>query len=211
MQKKYADKGVVLVALSDEPAYKVKPFVKSNKMNYIVGMEARETLTAYGVKGFPTALIVDPSGKIIWRGHPQMPEAEETLEKALKETPPKVKTIAAMRAGGALAKADNLLSEKKYAKAIKEYERIAKAFKGSDTGRKASAKLKGLKADAQIMGIVRAEETKKNCEGWIETARALAKSGKDNKAAEYYQKVLDKYPDSEFAETSRAELEKLRG
>jgi hypothetical protein len=211
MQKKYADKGVVIVALTDEPPSKVKPFAKTHKINYIVGMEAKETRAEYGVNGFPTALVVDPGGKILWRGHPMQPDAEEAIEKALEQSPPKQKKIAELRAGGALAKADKLFKEKQYAKAMKEYERVAKAYKGSDTGRKAADRLKAIKGDQKIMAVVRAEEARKKCENWLQMARTLAKNGKEAQAAEYYQRVLDEFPESEFADTAKAELDKLRG
>jgi len=42
-------------------------------------------------------------------------------------------------------------------------------------------------------------------------ARTLAKNGKEDQAAEYYQRVLDEFPESEFADTAKAELDKLRG
>ena len=89
LQKKFQDKGVVFVGISDEPADKVKPFVEKmgEKMVYVVACdEDRKTsegyMTAYAQGGIPTAFIVGKDGKVLWFGHP-MAELEETLQSVL--------------------------------------------------------------------------------------------------------------------------------
>lgn len=89
LQKKFQDKGVVFVGVSDEPADKVKPFVEKmgEKMGYVVACDDdRKTsdgyMTAYGQGGIPTAFIVGKDGKVLWFGHP-MSELEETIEAIL--------------------------------------------------------------------------------------------------------------------------------
>jgi len=91
MQKKFADKGVVVVGLSNEPASKVEPFIKQmntgdkKKMEYIVGAGSNDG-GKYGVKGIPHAVIVDRDGKIVWAGHP-MAGMDKEIEKALAKSP----------------------------------------------------------------------------------------------------------------------------
>ena len=77
LQKKFKDKGVTFVGISDETAAKVEPFVKKmgDKMDYVVALDSdRKTsgdyLGAYGQNGIPTAFIVDKQGRIAWVGHP---------------------------------------------------------------------------------------------------------------------------------------------
>ena len=89
LQKKFKDKGVVFVGVSDEPADKVKPFVEKmgDKMDYVVACdEDRKTsegyMAAYGQGGIPTAFIVGKDGKVMWFGHP-MSELEETIQAVL--------------------------------------------------------------------------------------------------------------------------------
>ena len=77
LQKKFKDKGVTIVGISDETAAKVEPFVKkmAETMDYVVALDSdRKTsgdyMGAYGQNGIPTAFIVDKEGRIAWVGHP---------------------------------------------------------------------------------------------------------------------------------------------
>lgn len=77
LQKRFKDKGVVFVGISDETEAKVKPFVEKmgSKMDYVVALDsARKTseayMGAYGQNGIPTAFIVDKQGRVAWVGHP---------------------------------------------------------------------------------------------------------------------------------------------
>lgn len=85
LQKKFKDKGVVFVGVSDEKLETVKPFVEkmADKMDYVVACDdARKTsdgyMKAYGQGGIPTAFIVGKEGKVLWFGHP-MAGLEDTL------------------------------------------------------------------------------------------------------------------------------------
>jgi thiol-disulfide isomerase/thioredoxin len=90
VQKKFRDKGVIFVGVSDEDVEKVKPFVEKmgDKMEYTVACDdERKTsqgyMAAYGQNGIPTAFVVGKNGKVLWFGHP-MAELEETLEQVLE-------------------------------------------------------------------------------------------------------------------------------
>ena len=89
MQKKFKDKGVVMIGVSDETVEKVKPFVteQGEKMEYVVACDdGRATsdgyMTAYGQGGIPHAFIVSKEGKVIWHGHP-MDGLDTALEQIL--------------------------------------------------------------------------------------------------------------------------------
>jgi len=85
LQKKFKDKGVVFVGVSDEKTDVVKKFVDKmgDTMDYTVAVDAGKTSTgymeAYGINGIPHAFIVDKDGKVVWNGHP-MDQLEETLD-----------------------------------------------------------------------------------------------------------------------------------
>ncbi len=77
MQKKYGEKGVVFVGVTDEKAAVVKPFVEKMgaKMDYVVAIDDdRQTFTGYmkafNQGGIPHAFIVDKQGRVVWQGHP---------------------------------------------------------------------------------------------------------------------------------------------
>jgi len=86
LQKKFKDKNVVFIGVSDEDVPTVKKFVEkmSDKMDYTVAVDTdRKTskgyMTAYGQGGIPHAFIVDKESRIAWHGHP-MGDLEKSLE-----------------------------------------------------------------------------------------------------------------------------------
>ena len=77
LQKKYRDKDVVFIGVSDEKPAVVKPFVEKmgDKMGYTVAIDdQRKTsagyMEAYEQGGIPHAFIVDKQGRVVWQGHP---------------------------------------------------------------------------------------------------------------------------------------------
>jgi thiol-disulfide isomerase/thioredoxin len=86
LQKKFADRGVVFVGVTDEDEATVRPFVSQmgDKMAYTVAIDNnRQTsdgyMKAYGQNGIPCAFIVDREGRIAWVGHP-MADLEKQLD-----------------------------------------------------------------------------------------------------------------------------------
>jgi thiol-disulfide isomerase/thioredoxin len=89
MQKKYADKGVVFVGVTQEDPETVRAFVEKMgaQMDYAVAIDqdnqtTRDYMSAFEVRKIPHAFIVDKEGKIAWHGHP-MSGLEEAIEAAL--------------------------------------------------------------------------------------------------------------------------------
>ncbi len=77
LQDEYAAKGLVCVAVSDEPAGVVRPYVKElgERASFRVvaapgGSINRSYLSAAGVRGIPYAFVVGHNGRIVWHGHP---------------------------------------------------------------------------------------------------------------------------------------------
>ena len=89
LQKKFKDKNVVFVAISNEEAPVVKAFVDKmgDKMDYAVAVDKeRKTsaayLEAFGANGIPCAFVVDKDGSLVWQGHP-MADLEVALTQIL--------------------------------------------------------------------------------------------------------------------------------
>jgi len=87
IQKKFGNKGVVVVGVTTEAREDVEPFVKGKKdeIAYAIGIDnAEQTYKAYmeafGTDAIPNAFIVSRDGRILWFGHPA-----DALEKALEE------------------------------------------------------------------------------------------------------------------------------
>ena len=87
LHEKYGNKGLKIISVSTEPREHVAAFVKEmgGKMTYPIGLDTdSKTAEAYGVEGIPSAFLIDPKGRIIWRGHPLNLD-DGLIESALKK------------------------------------------------------------------------------------------------------------------------------
>lgn len=136
----YKDKGVVVIGLTDEGAADIASFVTKMKMTYPVGTDSGSGNT-YGVRGIPTAFIVAPGGKVVWRGHP-MNGLDEAVADALKETPPVlVKPEDEARGKALLLEAEAAYAKKDYAGAATASKQVTEIKGTFDAKAKAQAKL----------------------------------------------------------------------
>lgn len=208
MHEEYKDRGVILVALSYEDTTKVKKYVEGNGLPYIVGSRADKTKNAYGVKGYPTSFIVDPDGKIAWKGHPAL--ADRALEKVLKDNPPRSAGILATQSAASLLKSANkLFRNKKYPQAMKAYERLGKAYKRTKPGKKARSQIRLMKNNSRVMRVIEREQAERQAEGWLTVARAAVQYGDPEDAAKYYQRIIDNHNNIKQAALARAEIKLL--
>lgn len=81
----YAAKGFTLVgiAMDDEGAPQVKPFVEENKLPYLTLIGSEQVATSFGgVVGYPTKFLLDRDGRIVesWVG----PVPRSVLEKKIQ-------------------------------------------------------------------------------------------------------------------------------
>lgn len=58
-----------MLALSDEGADVVEPYVEERGISLRVGLNS-STNRSYGVNGIPHSVLIDPEGHVVWRGHP---------------------------------------------------------------------------------------------------------------------------------------------
>ncbi len=78
LQKKFKDRGVVVVGVSsEEDAAVVKKFVDAQgaKMEYVVALDDRNAtsklyMDAFNQKGIPHAFVIDKDGRLAYQGHP---------------------------------------------------------------------------------------------------------------------------------------------
>ena len=83
INKKFKDKGLVVIGITDEPKATVEKFQKTLPMEYNVAVGGAEIEKKFGISGIPHAFVVGKDGKIVWEGHP-MELKEGVIEKALK-------------------------------------------------------------------------------------------------------------------------------
>lgn len=85
LQKKYADKGLVIVGLSvdQKGAAVVEPFAKKNAVNYPLALVSPEIIETFGgIESIPTTFLIDREGNVRHRKVGAM-ETEE-YEKLIK-------------------------------------------------------------------------------------------------------------------------------
>jgi len=85
LYNRYQDKGLVIigVALDEEGAKVVKPFVDEYKMNYPVLLGNADIQKAYGgIQGIPTTFIIDKNGKVVdmFTGYRDEPVFEKRIQ-----------------------------------------------------------------------------------------------------------------------------------
>ena len=87
VQKRFKDKNVTIIGITNEKEAVVKPFVNDlgSKMDYHVAIDEGATgkgyMQAYGINGIPHAFIVQDK-KVVWHGHP-MAGLDKTLEEVV--------------------------------------------------------------------------------------------------------------------------------
>ena len=66
LYKKYKDKGLVILAISDEDLSKVKPFVAGQDIKYPVLLDpGRKVNELFEIQGIPRSLVYDRNGKLV--------------------------------------------------------------------------------------------------------------------------------------------------
>jgi len=71
LHERYADRGLVVVGLTDEEETVVRSKVEEVGMRFPVSLVHDAAVDrAYGVNGFPTTVLVDARGDVAWSGHP---------------------------------------------------------------------------------------------------------------------------------------------
>lgn len=84
MWGEYEEKGLVILALSDEGKSTVERFVEDFGMTYPTASGAKSS-RAYGVSGIPAAFLLGWDGRVLWQGNPLAAGWEGMLDEALEE------------------------------------------------------------------------------------------------------------------------------
>ncbi|MFO8013086.1 MAG: redoxin domain-containing protein [Phycisphaerae bacterium] len=94
---------------------------------------------------------------------------------------------------------------------LKAYEALAEAHPGTEAGAAAAAKAEAMRSDEALMARIADRMAEKHCKGWLSMARNFLKAGMPAKAEPYLKKVMEKYPETDFARQAkemRAKIEK---
>lgn len=82
LHDRYRERGLTVLAISYEAPDKMQPFLTKNGYTMPVGSDPeKKTIAAYGVRSWPTTIVLDKEGKVAHVGSPY--DAEAAVEAAL--------------------------------------------------------------------------------------------------------------------------------
>src|SRR5678815_942580 len=64
IRDRYKDKGVVLIAITDEPRGLVDAFIAKNGPKYPIVIESSDSTIGYDINAFPSQFVIGPDGRI---------------------------------------------------------------------------------------------------------------------------------------------------
>lgn len=86
--EKYAQKGLVIMDLQQEPLEKLKQAAEEDKLPYFIGHDRGGKVSkAYGVRAYAAAVLVGVDGRVIWNGHPanKVKACEQRIRRELEK------------------------------------------------------------------------------------------------------------------------------
>jgi hypothetical protein len=88
LYNKYKSRGLEFIALSsDRSVDVVQQYVKNKGINYHVAMD-KGSVDSFGVRAYPTLVLVNHKGVVAWSGYPWSRGLEKQISKALDAAPP---------------------------------------------------------------------------------------------------------------------------
>jgi hypothetical protein len=153
----YTNRGVVMVGVSlDTDRAALDRIVRERKMDWPMQYDPRgwgnPLVRTFGVTGIPQVFIIDPSGRVAWRGHAGL--LRENLDRVIRETPPQlVEPRVLADAKAVLDDVERLLASKDIRGALRLATRFpeAAAVDGPTAERHATLSLRLEEAADQIL------------------------------------------------------------
>ena len=100
---------------------------------------------------------------------------------------------------------------KRYADAIRLYEEHTRKYPKASRAEAIREHLAKLQADPSVQKLLRSGEAEKECIKWLGMADNYISAELPDRAKPYLQKVLDKYPDTTWADQARERLARIGG
>ena len=90
------------------------------------------------------------------------------------------------------------------------YRKIIKDYPGTPTARDASPNYERIRAQADAEEKAYQDKMERECRSWMALADNYAAAGYLEKALDYYQRIIDAYPKTGFADIAREKMKKIR-
>ncbi len=108
-----------------------------------------------------------------------------------------------------LAAAMELIQDRQFGKAYEKLEQIVEEYGSTETATKAQTVLDRMQKNESIMGYVRDHKASRACRTLLSQADAYERAGRTSRARELYREVMDKYPDTTYADDAAQRLARL--
>lgn len=99
---------------------------------------------------------------------------------------------------------------KDFGRAVSIYEKYLTAYPGATRASEVKARVEAIKSDKTITAAIAAGKVDKDCKAWMSLANNYTKAGMWPKARTYLNRIIETYPDSEYAEAARKKLDEMR-
>lgn len=117
--------------------------------------------------------------------------------------------VDAGQAEALLANALDQLRARKFGPAHEKLEQIANEYGDTEAATKARTVLERMKSNEAIMGYVRDYQASRPCKSLLTQVDTLLQVGKTNEARELLREILNKYPDTVYADDAAERLARL--
>ncbi|TWT40350.1 thiol-disulfide oxidoreductase [Phycisphaerae bacterium RAS1] len=148
-----------------------------------------------------------------FRGSDTAKRARRLLESMAKDNAEVKKAVEAQKqedlARVELKGALDDLRQRKFGDAVDALTKIEKDYADTSAATDARDLKTRLLKNEIAAAIVRDHLARNDCESWLSQGRNMVRSKRVREAKEFFQKVLDKYPETSFADEARKELIEL--
>jgi hypothetical protein len=197
VQKKWGDKGLTILGVTNgsEPKDKTEAFIANTEAAYGYAYDPGGALSRYfGVRGIPSAVLVDASGTVLWTGHPgSLPEAQianavqGALQTPIWEWPESADKVA------------KELRKRRFAKALEEARELDDDAVAKSVQAMIDGALKGLERAHEAGDYLAAVRLGERLEDWLD----------DLPEEERVKAILEKIDDDDRAQDILDAQEKI--
>jgi hypothetical protein len=186
MAAKYAEQGLVVLAVTNEGRSLVDKFVETTGAKHTILIEESDSAAAYRINGFPSTFLIDANGKIAWAGNGAGFD-DGLLKKLLGEVrllPPMPKSLDSIR---------RQMEKKDFAGAKKALDAKLAAENTSADDRAAAQEASNWIEKTAARMLDSAADARKEGDGWAaaETLRKVAAQFKGLEAGDKAKASLD--------------------
>jgi hypothetical protein len=126
LQREFGSKGLSIIGVTGEGKSPTEKWIEAKGVEFAYAFDkSQEMARYYGVRGIPFAVLLDPAGRVVWKGNPGALDSKTieaaiggAFEKPLWEWPSSAKSVKKALASGkwasAIDKADDLEEGEKW-------------------------------------------------------------------------------------------------